>query len=73
MSGSGAGAAVRIRISLECRGGSGRPERWLVTITGESFFSRVASATNSSATSIKPATERKMSAGIAAGFRLMKI
>jgi hypothetical protein len=37
---------------------------WLVTITGERFFSSVASATNSSATSIKPATERKASAGI---------
>jgi hypothetical protein len=43
-----------------------------VTITGESFFSSVASATNSSATSIKLATEKKMSAGIAAASWLIK-
>jgi hypothetical protein len=68
MSGAGAGAVVRFRIvsGLEsgCQG-VGRPTRLLVTIGGE-LGSSVASATNSSAISAKPATARKMRAGIAA-------
>src|SRR5262245_9804967 len=65
MSGSGAGAMVRIFVLSEWIAESGNPERWLVVITGESLFSSAASATNSSAISAKPATARKPRAGIA--------
>src|SRR5262249_9144897 len=77
-------AAQQVQLAMSCRvrvlaqwceflshrgcQGAGRPERWLVTITGE-LFSSVASATNSSATSTKPTAARKARAGIAA-FRL---
>src|SRR5262249_11006116 len=60
-----AGAMVRIFVLSEWRAESGKPERWLVTITGESLFSSAASETNRSAISAKPATARKPSAGIA--------
>src|SRR5262245_44186125 len=65
MSGSGAGAIVRIFVLSEWRAESGKPERWLVAITGESLFSSATSATNSSAISAKPAVARKARAGIA--------
>jgi hypothetical protein len=63
---SGAGAVVRVFVAfaLSYRG-AGRPVRWLVTITGESFFSSVASATNSNATSTQPAITKKARKGMA--------
>src|SRR4029077_11692596 len=66
MSGAGAVAEVRICIPPECRAGSGRPVRWLVTIAGEAFFFGDASARNSNAKSTKPATVRNARTRIAA-------
>src|SRR5262249_21555012 len=63
MSGAGADVEVRVRTSSVCQG-CGRPMRSLVTIGGEPF-SRVAFATNSNAMSTKPATVKKVRAGIA--------
>src|SRR5262245_44732856 len=70
MSGAGAGSVVRVFIAfaLSYRG-AGRPVRWLVTITGESLGSSVASATNSNASSTEPTTAKKARTGIGA-FRL---
>ena len=68
MSGEGAGVFVRVLLAL-WYWGSGRPVRWLVTIAGKLLFFSFASATNSSAVSTKPTTERRARAGIAA-FRL---
>src|SRR5262245_28204930 len=72
MSGAGAGAVARVLVALSYRG-AGRPVRWLVTITGELFFSNVASATNSNAKSTEPTTAKKVRTGIGAcppaGFR----
>src|SRR5262249_57996673 len=44
MSGAGAGPVLRVCIASGCQG-AGRPDRWLVTVTGEPFSS-VANATN---------------------------
>jgi hypothetical protein len=63
MSGAGAGVDVRVCI-VSGRQGFGRPERSLVTIGGGPGV-RVASATNSNATSAKPTTAKKVRAGIA--------
>ena len=65
---SGAGAGVAISVCIAGRRGSGKPERWLVIITGDPGSS-VASATNSNAISTKPATTKKLKTGIAA-FRV---
>lgn len=67
ISGSGAGALTKICTGSECRVGSGRPVRWLVTIAGEPFLSRAASARNSNATSTEPEMARKARTRIVPG------
>src|SRR5262249_34772877 len=76
-------AELRGQLAMSCRApvlaqweevlshshGAGRPVRWLVTITGESLGSSVASATNSNASSTEPTTAKKARTGIGA-FRL---
>ena len=55
---SGAGALLKICTASGGWGVSGKPERWLVTITGELFLSNVASARNSNATNTDPVTAK---------------
>jgi hypothetical protein len=64
--GAGAGAVVRVFVASLSYRGAGRPVRWLVTITGASLCSSVASATNSNATSTEPTTAKKARTGIGA-------